>query len=347
MPASSPAASTSEAASRAGRLHVLGPQRPATNVPRCLADVPGDGPVVLVSAGWRIEETDAPEVLSRLGLPVVHLPLYAWHEQLRGQAPSVEIAWRARQDRILALKQLYQLRLRHLLDGLVALRSLAALDRQLYEVELDDAVRDVRRLDAHLLEVMAEIHEAYPEAAASWEHPAVGAFRAEAQRALADARCVLVAGGNVGVLRNRLQYFGLGPLLAETVDRGASLVAWSAGAMALSERIVLYYDDPPEGPAWPELFDRGLGLLPDAVFLPHARQRLRLSDAARVALMASRFGPSPCIGLEVGAWLTWDGQRWQGRGEPSAAFALGTDGQTEPWTERNTAQTAATGVARG
>jgi hypothetical protein len=319
-----------------GERWVLGPQRPVENVTATLARLQsegriGDGPVVMISAGWRMDEVDAPSVLARLGRPVLHLPLYHWHDALRGKAPGLEAAWRARQDRILSLKAAWQVRLRHALDGLVALRAMTDVDARVREIEEADAVAAVRSLDAHLLDVMAEITEAHPDALRPWEHEAVAGRRAEIEAALAASSAVLVAGGNVGVLRNRLRYFGVGALIREANARGAAVVGWSAGAMALSERIVLFYDDPPEGPTWPELFDRGVGLFPDAVFLPHARQRLRLDDPARVALLAARFGPSPCLGLEQGAALRHDGMNWVNEGRAGSVLHLGSDGGVRPW----------------
>jgi hypothetical protein len=48
----------------------------------------------------------------------------------------------------------------------------------------------------------------------------------------------------VAVLVNRLRLFGLGDLVADK-----TVFAWSAGAMAVSERVVLFHDDPPQGTA--------------------------------------------------------------------------------------------------
>ena len=48
------------------------------------------------------------------------------------------------------------------------------------------------------------------------------------------------------------------------------VIAWSAGAMVLGERIVLFHDTPPQGSAWAEVMEQGFGLLPDLVPRPHA-----------------------------------------------------------------------------
>ncbi|HMV66047.1 MAG TPA: Type 1 glutamine amidotransferase-like domain-containing protein [Myxococcota bacterium] len=314
-----------------GALHVLGPQRPEPNVLRVLPTLPADGPLVMISAGWRIDETDAPAVMRRLGVPVVHLPLYDWFEEVRERAPALEAAWRARQADILAFKQVYHTRMRHLLDAARAVAAVTDLTSREGRVELDDAIADVRRLDARVIERTAQIIGCHPETHHTWEHPAVRAWHEQAAEVIGGARAVLVAGGHVGVLRSRLWFFGLHRLLPRAHAGGTSIIAWSAGAMALAPRIVLFYDDPPEGPSWPELLDHGMDLLPDAVFLPHARQRLRLDDRTRVALLAARFGPEPCLGLERGAWLTREDGQWRSRGPEDSVIHLRSDGHVAPW----------------
>ena len=73
------------------------------------------------------------------------------------------------------------------------------------------------------------------------------------------------------------------------------MIAWSAGAMALTDRIVLFHDRAPQGPGHPEVYGSGLSLLRDVVLLPHARARLLLDDTARMAVFARRFAPARCV----------------------------------------------------
>jgi peptidase E len=154
----------------------------------------------------------------------------------------------------------------------------------------------------------------------------VARLRERAVEALSQARAIVLTGGHVAVLLNRLQFFGVDRILQELVAGGKPTVAWSAGAMVLTDRIVLFYDDPPDGPSYPELLDRGFGLVSNVVVLPHARQRLRLDDRVRVSSLASRFAPATCLGLENGAWLTRVGDRWKNRGAPGSALELRPDG---------------------
>ena len=51
------------------------------------------------------------------------------------------------------------------------------------------------------------------------------------------------------------------------------------------------------------MFERGLGWFPGVVAMPDARRRLHLDDALRVGLLARRFAPAVCLGLDDGAHL--------------------------------------------
>ena len=122
---------------------------------------------------------------------------------------------------------------------------------------------------------------------------------------LNDVGAVCIAGGHVGILVNRVRLFGIPSLVG---DR--PLIGWSGGAMALSERIVLFHDSPPQGPGNAEVFGPALGLCRGVVPLPHASERLRLDDATRVSLFARRFRPDLCVALDAGRRIDWDGTNW-------------------------------------
>jgi cyanophycinase-like exopeptidase len=112
---------------------------------------------------------------------------------------------------------------------------------------------------------------------------------------LAEAAALVVTGGHVGVLAEVLHLFNVAAAL-----NGAPVIAWSAGAMALADRIVLFGDRSPRGPGHAEVYGSGLSLLRDVVLLPHARARLLLDDAPRMAVLARRFAPARCVPLEAG-----------------------------------------------
>ena len=118
---------------------------------------------------------------------------------------------------------------------------------------------------------------------------------------------------------NRLRLFGVRELAADL-----TFVAWSAGAMVLTERVVLFHDHPPQGPGNAEVMEQGLGLCPRIVALPDGKKRLDLGDIHRVASFAQRFAPDACIVLRDGDCLKWDGRNWSA---PEGALRLGEDGE--------------------
>jgi hypothetical protein len=114
-----------------------------------------------------------------------------------------------------------------------------------------------------------------------------------------------------------LHLFHVEPSLPDRV------VAWSAGAMALTERVVLFHDRAAHGPAHAEVFDDGIGLIRSAVLLPHARRRLRIDDSLRMSVLAQRFAPAHCVVLDDGVRVDLDASG----GLPAEARVVGVDGR--------------------
>ncbi len=123
------------------------------------------------------------------------------------------------------------------------------------------------------------------------------------------------------MLLNRLRLFGIEEMLGER-----PVIAWSAGAMALTERVVLFHDRPPQGAGNAGIMERGLGLCPGLVALPDGKKRLDLSNRFRVSAMARRFAPDACVLLEQGDCISFDGSRWEARAE---IVRLGEGGDLE------------------
>src|SRR5690606_28940343 len=140
--------------------------------------------------------------------------------------------------------------------------------------EAEQAIRDLD--EAHLAAVQqidAEFYGAFPP----HEREPVAVQRAEIAALLAGCRAFAMAGGHVGVLAEALHLFNLAALLVQT---DIPVLAWSAGAMALTGRIVLFHDRSEHGPASAEVYGNGLGLVPGVVALPAAHRRLRMDDRA-------------------------------------------------------------------
>jgi hypothetical protein len=297
-----------DAGSRAvSRAAILGPLSPGLDLEPVVASLEIHGPVALVTAGWQEREDDDRAIRRGLEASAVNLRLYRRTEEVAALDPELAAAHRRLQERLKLLRRSYNLRLGHLLDALISLQSLEG-DPAILGPERQAALAQVRELDrAHVAHV-GELRGAFEARYRPGEREALARHREEVARALDEAGGVVIAGGHVAVLANRLRLFGMDRLLA-----GRVVIAWSAGAMALSSRIVLFHDSPPWGPGHPEAFDVGLGVFPDLVPLPHASRRLRLGDPGRVARLALRFGPDLLAALEPGDRLDWDGGGWRSR----------------------------------
>ncbi len=282
-------------------LILLGPQNHRPVIGSFLERF-GAGPVAVISAGWQEDEGEVEELAGRSGL--IDLHLYRRAEMLFGDDPALFRAHRERQTRLQELQRLYRLRLGHALAALRDLDTATAAPR-LLATERRAALAAIRTLDRHHLRRIRHRHEQFRCHWSPERHPGLAAQRAELAERIAASSAVLLTGGHVAMLMARLRLFDLGPLLADK-----PLIAWSAGAMVLTERIVAFHDNPPQGPNEPELLDTGLGLARDLVCLPHARRRLRLHDRARVAVFAARFAPARCVTLDEGACMIRQGSEW-------------------------------------
>ena len=105
------------------------------------------------------------------------------------------------------------------------------------------------------------------------------------------------------------------------------MIAWSAGAMALADRIVLFGDRSPQGPGHPEVYGSGLSVLREVVLLPHARARMLLDDTPRMAVFAQRFAPARCVLLDSGTRIELDGDGGYDVGWPPGVRVIAEDGR--------------------
>jgi peptidase E len=283
---------------------LLGPQRPALNLGDAIADagLPA-GPVAVIAAGWQEAEGDIDDVAAAARRDVVNLHLYRRAEEVFAADPGLVQAYRLRQDRLQELQHLYGMRLRR---TLAAAREMlrAEGDSALVGPEQRHAIAQLRALDRHHLQRVQSLHAGFDSEFDVARHESLARHHAEISEQLAAVETVVITGGNVAVLLNRLLLFDVASLLA-----GKHLVAWSAGAMALAGRVVLFHDNAPQGRRDPELFGHGLGLLPQQVVLPDAKRRLRMKDRSRLALFSRRLAPAACITLDSGSALIIDGER--------------------------------------
>lgn len=262
------------------------------------------GTVAVVTAGWQERESEDNELREHIGRETIDLKLYDRAEQLLAEDPELDGAIRARQAMLREVQALYRIRLSYALDAARALMARKGSGALLVE-QRRAAIFAVRTLDRWHLRRIRRIHEEFSELWSPSSRPSVARHRDELARILEGCGSICIAGGHVAVLLGRMRLFELQGLIGRR-----PVFAWSAGAMALSDRIVLFHDSPPQGAGNPEILDAGLGLCRGVVLLPHASRRLRLDDPVRVSLFARRFAPANCIALERHARLAWDGRHW-------------------------------------
>jgi hypothetical protein len=296
-------------------ITLLGPQRRPT-LDRVLSSLGVGGPVAVVNAGWRERESDDAEIVALAGEGAVNLRLFArWMDALHAD-PEYATAEREHRLMLDELQQLYQIRLDHALQAAAAVAARTGGHANTLAMATDDALEAVRLLDATHLARVGELHDDFYGTWRLEERGTIAAHREEVRGLLSSAACLVVAGGHVDDLLRVLHLFHLSPHVPPRV------VAWSAGAMALTERVVLFHDRAAQGASLTEVFDAGIGVIPGLVLLPHARRRLLTDDPLRMSALAHRFLPATCLVLDDGVRVDLgpDGAL------PPDARVLGTNG---------------------
>ena len=283
---------------------LCGPQRARVTAGHVVRRLAPEGPIATITAGWREREREDAELDQVMGGRSVNLALYQRAERVWRAHPELREAHRTLQDRLRLLRRSYDIQLGRRMEAWSALEDLDG-DPAVLQPERADALDAIRRLDQRHLARVVELRDEYLAETRPFDHPIVQREREELAGILDRAKAVAIAGGHVAVLVNRCRMFGLADLLGDT-----PIVAWSAGAMALTDRIVLFHDSPPQGAGNAEAFDHGLGLARGIVVLPHANERLHLHDPGRTGRFARRFAPALCVLLDTGEAAERTAGRW-------------------------------------
>lgn len=284
---------------------LLGPQRHDPMVKAVLERHGLEGTLALITGGWEERELEDEVLVEHLEQETINLRLHGRLDEILRQDVPFQQALSDRNDRLRVAQTLYRSRLEPTLECVRKLQRIKVPRMELVPAERADALLAVASLDAHYLTQIRGIHEAFRDIWFPATRPAIARVRDEIREELEDCEAVLIAGGHVGALVDQLTLLDLAPYLMER-----PVIAWSAGAMTITERIVLFHDHPPQGRGDTELYDDGLALAPQVVALPHAIKRLDLTDPLRVSMLAERFSPASCVALDEGCGLTWDGERW-------------------------------------
>src|SRR4029079_3826126 len=110
--------------------------------------------------------------------------------------------------------------------------------------------------------------------------------------------------------------------------RGTQLVAMSAGAMVLCERVIVY-DDHAETPRDFQLYDLGLALVRDIQLFPHCMERIQTDDPDNLAYLAHRFRHHACVGLNQRSFLLLelDPRRATSIGDQDSVYVFDPEGR--------------------
>ena len=273
---------------------LLGPQRFTTTVGSTVRSLDISGRIAMVNSGWEERESDDAELAGHLDGRGVNLNLHHRMMDVLGKDAQVAAAALVFRDRMDELRAFYGIRLQAAIDAVHAVSRRTSL-HAVGPVAEEAAIEAVREVDRWYAGQLDELYGAARATAAQDGSGTVGWHRGEIGALLDECEAVVIAGGNVRTLLWTLRFFAV-RLRPEQV-----VVAWSAGAMALSDEVVLFHDFAPLGVTAAEVHDRGLGRLPGVIALPHAKRRLRLDDHERMSVLARRFAEHRLLLLDDGA----------------------------------------------
>lgn len=296
---------------------LLGAQRFDPTLGDAVAALGIEGPIATITAGWQEREGEDQDLHEHLAKRTVNLRLHRRAEDVFKRDPELHKAHRQKQEILRHKQDFYRIRLEHALDASHVIRQRKA-PPEILEEEMTASLAAIKLLDEYHLVQCARVHQEFEEEHRPLERDPVAKHRAEIADVLQNAAGLAIAGGHVASLLNRMRLFGIDSLID-----GHAVFAWSAGAMAVSERVVLFHDSPPQGPGASEVLDRGLALAPYVVPLPQPETRLRLDDPERVSMKARRFAPARCLALPARARITYEDGRYQ---SPSGVVRLCEDG---------------------
>lgn len=301
---------------------LLGAQRFDSTLGSVVRDLHCEGPIALITTGWREREDEDEALRTHLACETHNLRLYHRSEQVYERDGELARAHRDKQTKLRHKQDFYRIRLEHELDANHVIRQRHA-PADVLEEEEGASLAAIRALDDYHLAACKRVREEFEAETGLRERPAIVEHRQELAEILARCEGLAIAGGHVAALLNRMRLFGLDDLIGDQ-----AVFAWSGGGMCISERVVLFHDFPPQGSGASEVLDEGLGLVRGVVVLPHPHTRLRLDSVERVSLLGRRFAPARCLAFPEGAHLavTDDEPR-----RASSISQLCTDGQVRPF----------------
>ncbi|NLJ55313.1 MAG: type 1 glutamine amidotransferase-like domain-containing protein [Intrasporangiaceae bacterium] len=272
---------------------LLGPQRFRQTAGTVADALAPDGPVATVTAGWRDREKDDAELHEVMGGRARNLHLFTRLGHVVRHDPTFAAAASVYNRSIDEANKLYKVRLSHAMDAVYTiLRRTARQD--LIDSALRAGVQSVQDIDAWYVWLTAELEDELRSVGQVDSSDVIAGHRGEVAEILDSSALLAIAGGHVSFLMRCLRLFEAFP------SPDLPVVGWSAGAMVLTDHIVLYHDKGPAGVQPAEVWDRGLGRVPRVIAMPHARRRLALDDVHRNLVLAHRFAPARVLLLDDG-----------------------------------------------
>ena len=243
------------------RIAVLGPQRRTTAARTAVAELIPTGSVATINAGWREREAADAELGEVLGGRMVNLRLYQRWSELIAADSEYAAAERKLPSDLEEQQAVY---------AVAAVPRVAALDEvnrrdkmpAVRAAAVADGIRALRALDAWHLDEVAASRQQFYRTTQIGERQNV----AEHRRQLAELVDDELRDGDHRRARGRavhlLHVFGLAAMIKTPV------ITWSAGAMALSDRVVLFGAHRPAGRRLPEVWADGLGAFSGGAAVP-------------------------------------------------------------------------------
>lgn len=271
---------------------LLGPQRFSTNAGQVVRALAPEGRIATVTAGWREREAEDAELHEVFDERTYNLRLYTRLLDVLDKDEAFALAARAYNEAVDELVGVYSTRIQRTLDTVYALER-RHVREDIADAALDDGIRSLQAIDEWYLRTLEEMTEELEGPMGDSE--LITYHRATVRGILAESSGVAISGGHVGLLLRAMWLF------VGRLPPSLPVVAWSAGAMVLTDRVVLYNDSGAQGFNGAEVWSRGLGRVPKVLALPHARRRIRVDDPMTVQVFVRRFAPAVALLLDDGA----------------------------------------------
>jgi len=302
-----------------GPIVLLGPQTDFNEIGEMLDEVQADGSVALITTGWQENESEDEALIEKLRRPAINLALHARSERIYAQESGYAKARAARQARLQHLQRFYRMRLEAIDEAARAI-GVRHVDAELLDEQHSITVAQMCHLDNDHLQRCQTEWAAFDSQWPAAEQASIASERAELAEIVDRCAAVVISGGHLTALLNRLRLFNV---LANLGNK--PIIAWSAGAMCLSDRIVLFHDSPPFGKNLAQMLDVGLGLIKNVVVMPDPSRRLRTHESEGISRFTQRMAPAECLGMDIGARLIFN----QGRLQSAFAHRLLPNGQLQ------------------